>query len=157
MNRLGARGNALSSQDTQAQNLTNFANIFSQTQVLTLCTQDIQLRPQLGRFADMATPAIEASVKEEDVLMTEPSGVSNPKEIKNALYARCASLEEDHVFDQEELLSFNVIPNNDVAQLLKHSQQLAKEGLFKVMTKNGKICWRVVNRKEAAKYDPRYC
>ncbi len=87
-----------------------------------------------------------------DITMTEPSGVSSPKELKMALYARCASLEEGRVFGQDELLSFNIIPANDLHQLLVHTKQLAKDGLFKVMSKDNKICWRVVKKADAAKY-----
>lgn len=94
------------------------------------------------------------ATKDEDIIMgeREPSSVSSHKEIRNALYARCASLEEKHVFDQEELLSFGVIPDNNVEQLLVHTRQLAKDGLFKLMAKDGKACWRVVKRADAAKY-----
>ena len=84
--------------------------------------------------------------------MTEPSGVSSPKELKMALYARCASLEEGRVFSQDDLLSFNIIPDNNVQQLLIHTKQLAKDGLFKVMSKDNKICWKVVKKADAAKY-----
>ena len=88
-----------------------------------------------------------------DITMTEPSGTSSPKELKMALYSRCASMEENHVFDQDELLSFNIIPNRDVHELLKLTTQLAKDGLLKVMQKDNKICWRVVKKADAAKYE----
>ena len=101
----------------------------------------------------MATVATKAEVDgDEDMLMTEPSGVSSPKELKMALYARCASLDDGRVFDQEELLAFNIIPDNNVQQLLIHTQQLAKDGLFKVMSKDNKICWKVVKKADAAKW-----
>lgn len=87
-----------------------------------------------------------------DIIMTEPSGVSSPKELKMALYAQCASLDEGRVFDQDELLAFNIVPDNDVRQLLVHTKQLAKDGLFKVMSKDNKICWKVVKKADAAKY-----
>ena len=87
-----------------------------------------------------------------DVPMKEPSGTSSPKELKMALYARCASLDEGRVFDQDELLSFKIIPDDSVQQLLVHTRQLAKDGLFKVMTRDNKICWKVVKKADAAKY-----
>lgn len=98
--------------------------------------------------------------KDEDILMkdgdaAEPSpkdGVSSPKELKNALYARCASEDDGKVFFQNDLLSYNIIPENNVEKLLVYTQQLLKEGLFKLMTKDGKTCWRVVKRDDAAKY-----
>jgi len=88
-----------------------------------------------------------------DVVMKEPSGVSSPKELKMALYTRCASLEHDLVFNQDELLAFNIIPDNNLDQLLVYTKQLAKDGLFKVMQKDGRICWKVVNKSDAAKYE----
>ncbi len=99
-------------------------------------------------------------LKDEDVFMkdvdaAEPSpkdGVSSPKELKNALYARCASEDDGKVFFQSDLLSYNIIPENNVEKLLLYTQQLLKEGLFKLMTKDGKTCWRVVKRDDAAKY-----
>ena len=87
----------------------------------------------------------------DDVVMREPSGVSSPKELKMALYARCASLDENRVFDQDDLLSFNIIPDNSVQQLLVHANRLAKDGLFKVMMKDNKICWKIVKKADAAK------
>lgn len=90
----------------------------------------------------------------KDVDAAEPSpkdGVSSPKELKNALYARCASEDDGKVFFQSDLLSYNIIPGNNVEKLLLYTQQLLKEGLFKLMTKDGKTCWRVVKRDDAAK------
>lgn len=101
----------------------------------------------------MEAPSRSEQAKDEDVTMIEPSGVSSPKELKNALYARCASLEEGKAFSQDDLLSFNIIPNNDIEQLLLYTKQLAKDGLFKLMAKDGKACWRVVKKDDAAKYD----
>ena len=99
----------------------------------------------------MATSAKEDPGKDEDITMTEPSGVCSPRELRNALYARCAALEEDHVFDQKELLSFNILPENTVEKLIVHTNKLAKEGLFKLMTRDGKACWKVVKRSDALK------
>ena len=99
----------------------------------------------------MASSAEEMPAKDEDVVMMEPSGVSSPKELRNALYARCASFEEGHVFDQDELFGFGIIPESSIDKLLVYTRQLAKEGLFKVMTKDGKACWKVVKRADAVK------
>ena len=100
----------------------------------------------------MATAAKEALGLDEDVTITEKSGASSPKELRNVLYARCATFPEGHVFDQIELLSFNILPENTVEQLVVHTNQLAKEGLFKVMARDNKACWKVVKRADAAKY-----
>lgn len=91
----------------------------------------------------------------QDIDNDKPSpkdGVSSPKELKNALYARCASEDDGKVFFQSDLLSYNIIPDNNVEKLLLYTQQLLNEGLFKLMTKDGKTCWRVVRRDDAAKY-----
>lgn len=102
----------------------------------------------------MATPAAKDEPDGDgDITMNEPSGVSSPKELKMALYTRCASLEESRAFSQDELLAFNIIPDNNLEQLLAYTKQLAKDGLFKVMQKDGKVCWRVVKKADAAKYD----
>ena len=99
----------------------------------------------------MASSADEVATKDEDVIMGEPSVASSPKELRNALYARCASFEEGHVFGQDELFSFKIVPDNSIEQLLAYTRQLAKDGLFKLMTKDGKVCWKVVKRADAIK------
>ena len=85
-------------------------------------------------------------------VVEEEDAISSQKELTNALYARCANLPADRVFDQQDLFSLEVIPNNDLQQLLICTQQLTKEGLFKLMTKDGRACWRVVKKDDAAKY-----
>lgn len=99
----------------------------------------------------MASSTEEVPAKDEDITMAEPSGVSSPKELRNALYARCASFEEGHIFNQDELFAFDIIPDNSVEQLQAYTKQLAKDGLFKLMTKDGKACWKVVKRADAIK------
>ncbi len=91
----------------------------------------------------------------QDIDTDKPSptdGVSSPKELKNALYARCASEDDGKIFFQTDLLSYNIIPENSIEKLLRYTQELLNEGLFKLMTKDGKTCWRVVRRDDAAKY-----
>lgn len=100
----------------------------------------------------MTTPAKGEPGEDGDVAMAEPSGVSSPKELRNAIYARCAMEDEDHVFDQEELLSFKLLPENTVEALVVHTNRLAKEGLLKLMTKDNKVCWKIVKKSDAAKY-----
>lgn len=82
----------------------------------------------------------------------EPSAVPSTKELKHALYARCATQPADRVFAQQDLLAFDVIPDNDLKQLQACTTQLSKEGLLKMMTKDGKLCWRLVKKEDAAKY-----
>ena len=77
---------------------------------------------------------------------------SSFKELKNALYARCAIQPSDTIFYQHDLLDFGVIPNNDLGQLVSCTNKLAQEGLLKVLKKDDTICWRVVKKEDAAKY-----
>lgn len=93
------------------------------------------------------------ATKDEDIIMGEASGISSPKELRNALYARCASQEEDKDFSQEDLLSFKIIPEDDLEKLLVCTKELTVGGLFKLRTVNGKTCWRVIKKDDAAKYD----
>lgn len=79
------------------------------------------------------------------------SAVPSLKMLKNALYAQCANRPAESIFTQDELLSLEVIPNNDLEKLLSCTRQLTKEGLFKLMTKDGRACWKVVKRDDAAK------
>ncbi len=97
------------------------------------------------------TGALEEEAKDEDTSTVELSAISSQKELKNALYARCANLPADRVFNQQDLFSLEVIPNNDIQQLLICTQQLTREGLFKLMTKDGRTCWKVVKKDDAAK------
>lgn len=83
----------------------------------------------------------------------EPSAVPSMKELKHALYARCATQRADRVFTQQDLLAFDVIPDGDLKQLQACTTQLSKEGLLKMMTKDGKLCWKLVKKEDAAKYD----
>ena len=86
-----------------------------------------------------------------DVEEGEINAVSSEKELRNALYARCASQPADKIFNQNDLLSLDVIPNNDLNQLLSCTRRLTKEGLFKLMSRDGRACWKVVKREDAAK------
>ena len=76
---------------------------------------------------------------------------SSTEELKNAMYATCASLPENKTYDQNELLDLGTVPNRDVRLLQQCTSQLTNEGLFKLMTKNGRVCWRVVKKANAAR------
>lgn len=101
---------------------------------------------------EMAKDKDDDSSKIEDAAPMEIDPVSSQKMLKNALYARCANLPADRIFSQNDLLSLEVIPNNDLDQLLSCTRQLTKEGLFKLMSRDGRACWKVVKRDDAAKY-----
>ncbi|KAL8965724.1 MAG: hypothetical protein Q9183_003716, partial [Haloplaca sp. 2 TL-2023] len=77
---------------------------------------------------------------------------STPTEIKNALYARCASLPATKVFDQKDLFDLNIIPDNDTKLLMTCTQTLTREGLFKLLSRENRACWRVVSKEAAQKY-----
>lgn len=91
-----------------------------------------------------------ANQEDPDVEM-DVNAAPSPIMLKNALYARCANLPAESIFSQDDLLSLEVIPRNDLEQLLSCTRQLTKEGLFKLMSKDGRACWKVVKRDDAAK------
>ena len=78
---------------------------------------------------------------------TAPSG----KDLKSVLYARCASKGVNALLDQNELLEFGVIPNNDISLLQECINQLMKQGLLRVMKKQSGFCWKVVKTEDALK------
>ncbi|KAL8984223.1 MAG: hypothetical protein Q9205_001753 [Flavoplaca limonia] len=94
------------------------------------------------------TPAREGM----DVDVPDAKSGSSPLEIKNALYARCASLPTETIFSQHDLLDLGIIPNKDIKLLLQSTQELTGEGLFKLLTRDGRACWRVVKKEDAQKY-----
>ena len=97
-------------------------------------------------------PVITISMADLGSAANEPRAISSTKELKHALYARCASQPADRVFTQQDLLAFDVTPNGDLKQLQACTTQLSKEGLLKMMTRDGKLCWKLVKKEDAAKY-----
>ncbi|KAI4227771.1 MAG: hypothetical protein L6R40_008182 [Gallowayella cf. fulva] len=87
-----------------------------------------------------------------DIDPSDPAAVSSPLEIKNALYARCASVPTETIFSQHDLLGLGIIPDRDIKLLLQCTQELTSEGLFKLLHRDGRACWRVVKREDAQKY-----
>ncbi|KAL9031686.1 MAG: hypothetical protein Q9196_000319 [Gyalolechia fulgens] len=81
-----------------------------------------------------------------------PSSTSSPQEIKSALYARCASLPSETIFSQDDLLDLAIIPNNALDLLLQCTKKLTQEGLFKLLSRDGRAVWRVVKKEDAQKY-----
>ncbi|KAI4263069.1 MAG: hypothetical protein L6R42_001763, partial [Xanthoria sp. 1 TBL-2021] len=51
-----------------------------------------------------------------------------------------------------DLLDLGIIPNKDIKLLLQCTQELTGEGLFKLLTRDGRACWRVVKKEDAQKY-----
>ena len=103
-------------------------------------------------MADSAQTSVGQKRKRESII-TQDEGISRSsiEELKNAMYAACASLPENKTFDQAELLDLGTVPDRDIHLLQKCTTQLTKEGLFKLMTKNNRVCWRVVKRANAAR------
>jgi len=87
----------------------------------------------------------------EDAVAAARTTPSSPQELYNALYASCASQAEDKVFNQHDLLALNVIPNNDLTELMNCVNQLSQDKLFKMLLKDGIPCWKVVKKEEADK------
>ncbi|KAL8805749.1 MAG: hypothetical protein Q9182_001782 [Xanthomendoza sp. 2 TL-2023] len=83
---------------------------------------------------------------------SDPATLSSPLEIKNALYARCASLPSETIFSQHDLLDLGLVPHRDIKLLLQCTQELTSDGLFKLLHREGRACWRVVKLEEAQKY-----
>ena len=83
-----------------------------------------------------------------------PVKPSSPKELYNALYASCASQAPNKIFSQEDLLSLNLIPRENLQDLTDCLNLLCRNGLFRVHNKGGAMCWKVVKKEDAAKYGP---
>ncbi|KAL8766137.1 MAG: hypothetical protein Q9209_006977 [Squamulea sp. 1 TL-2023] len=94
-----------------------------------------------------ATPALDRM----DVEPPDFESVSS-HEIKHTLYARCASLPTETIFSQHDLLDLGIIPNRDIKLLLRCTQDLTGDGLFRLLTRDGRACWRVVKQEDAQKY-----
>ncbi|KAI4124843.1 MAG: hypothetical protein LQ338_004597 [Usnochroma carphineum] len=81
-----------------------------------------------------------------------PPATPSPQEIKTALYARCACFPADTIFSQDDLLDLGIIPKNDLNNLLQCTKKLTQEGLFKLLSREGRAVWRVVKKEDAQKY-----
>ncbi|KAI2089619.1 34-kDa subunit of RNA polymerase III (C) [Ophidiomyces ophidiicola] len=74
-------------------------------------------------------------------------------ELASALYSKCVSeFSSDHLFYQQDLLSVGVIPNNDVALLMKCAQSLVDQSLFRLLQgKDDRLAWKVIEQSDAEK------
>ncbi|KAI9734243.1 MAG: 34-kDa subunit of RNA polymerase III (C) [Cirrosporium novae-zelandiae] len=73
------------------------------------------------------------------------------KILQDELYARCNQEPPDHLFDQKELLSFDIIPSGDLMILVKVINALVNHDLFRVFKKDGQALWKLVKKEDAAK------
>ncbi|KMP04616.1 DNA-directed RNA polymerase III subunit RPC6 [Coccidioides immitis RMSCC 2394] len=74
-------------------------------------------------------------------------------ELASVLYDKCISgFSADHLFYQQDLLGLGVIPNNDVALLMKCAQSLVDQSLFRLLHgKDDRLAWKVVEQSDAEK------
>lgn len=82
------------------------------------------------------------------------SGPAQVDELKERLYNICADGDAHRVFRQEDLMDFGVIPNSDAGLLLRVTQKLCDEKLFKMVRDGSNIGWMYRSREDAKKYDP---
>lgn len=59
--------------------------------------------------------------------------------------------EPDQWFSTQDLLSLGIIPEDDAALLLKCTEKLLSERLFKVSSSGGDAFFKAVKREEAAR------
>ncbi|KAL4930501.1 RPC34 RNA polymerase subunit family protein [Aspergillus undulatus] len=80
-----------------------------------------------------------------------PSGGS-VTELASRLYDACLNnFSTDHNFSQQELLSLDIIPKNDLPLLLQCTQSLVDQKLFRLLQKNDRLAWKIIPREDAEK------
>jgi DNA-directed RNA polymerase III subunit RPC6 len=75
--------------------------------------------------------------------------------LKTELYEACVPFAKDNpkiVFHQADIFDLDIIPNNDVQILLKVSQLLLDEKLFKVVHNTDGMGWKIRTVDEAKKH-----
>lgn len=81
-----------------------------------------------------------------------PSAGSEVAELASKLYDACVSeFDPDHLFFQNDFINLNIIPKNDVSLLLECAQSLVDQNLFRLLQKDGKLTWRLIDRQDAEK------
>ena len=104
-------------------------------------------------MADVGKPSSFQRNQNKGSLTSKGEVIQPPSinELKNAMYASCASHTQGKTFDQNELLALGTIPNQDINILHQCTSGLTNEGLFKLMRKDGRVCWKVVKKETAAR------
>ncbi len=74
------------------------------------------------------------------------------KQLKDALYARCAQEDPEKRFSTEDLLELGVIRRNDHEMLMQCTQVLLAEGLFQVSSTLDGALFQVIRKEDAARY-----
>ncbi len=71
-------------------------------------------------------------------------------DFKSQIYELCGH-EPDRIYNQDDLFSMDIIPNNDVNVLMAVVQGLVDEKLFKLVTMDGGAAYMYRSQKEAKK------
>ncbi|KAJ5558035.1 RNA polymerase Rpc34 [Penicillium sp. DV-2018c] len=80
------------------------------------------------------------------------SAGSQVSELASKLYDACVNeFSRDHLFYQNDFLNLKVIPKNDVSLLLECTQSLVNQNLFRLLQKDGKLTWKLIDREDAEK------
>ncbi|KAL1953938.1 hypothetical protein VTO42DRAFT_2016 [Malbranchea cinnamomea] len=77
----------------------------------------------------------------------------DPEELASALYEKCVSdFAPDHLFYQQDLMGLGVIPNNDLALLMKCAQILVDKSLLRMLHgRDDRLAWKVIAQSDAEK------
>lgn len=69
------------------------------------------------------------------------------------LYDQClSSFPADHLFYQQDLLGLGVIPNDDLALLLRCTQILVDQSLLRLLqAKDDRLAWKIIAQSDAEK------
>ncbi|WEW58992.1 34-kDa subunit of RNA polymerase III (C) [Emydomyces testavorans] len=84
---------------------------------------------------------------------SKAKGSKDVNELASALYDKCISeFPSDHLFYQQDLQDLGVIPYNDLALLMKCTQSLVDQSLFRMLhAKDDRLAWKVVEQSDAEK------
>lgn len=78
---------------------------------------------------------------------------AGPRELASKLYDACLNqFEPDHLFNQHDLLSLDVIPKNDLGLLMECAQELVNQKLLRLLQdKSERLSWQIIPREDAEK------
>ncbi|KAI9844653.1 MAG: 34-kDa subunit of RNA polymerase III (C) [Thelocarpon superellum] len=84
----------------------------------------------------------------------QASSTPSMADLKSIMYARCyQAYSTETLFGQAEILTMEIIPDDDVHVLLHCAQELVNEGLFKVHQLVGnQAMWKVIMKEDADRY-----
>ncbi|KAK2861108.1 hypothetical protein FQN49_004531 [Arthroderma sp. PD_2] len=78
---------------------------------------------------------------------------NDPQSLAMKLYDQClSSFPLDHLFYQQDLLGLGVIPNEDLALLLRCTQILVDQSLLRLLqAKDDRLAWKIIAQSDAEK------